>query len=62
MLVVFGLICPNLMFLVMGDKSIRCFLYRLLLTETDASGGKRNQRAAKRIHGFPPTAGTAEKV
>ena len=55
--VVLGLICPNSVSLVVGDKSIWCFYYLPLLAETAATGGKVNQRAAKRTRGFPLAAG-----
>ena len=37
--------------LVVGDKSIWCLWYRLLLAETVATGGRVSQHAAKRTHG-----------
>ena len=37
----------------MGDKSIWCFWYWLLLAEVVATGGRVNQPAAKWIRGFP---------
>ena len=47
------LISPNSLVLVVGDKSIWCFLYRLLLSGTATAGGRVSQRAAKRTRGFP---------
>ena len=49
----FGLICSIKVFLLVADKPIWCFWYRLLLTETAITGGWVSRHAAKRTHGFP---------
>ena len=48
-------------FLEVGDNSIRCFRYRLLLAEAAATGGRVSQHAAKRTGGFP-TSSRRKKV